>query len=146
MPRPTKNQIQDVLGRTNEISNACHAEIQLLLHLESHVSPNDCPFSYIRCSKKPCGLCHQFLSRYKSRKTDRGKSLSQTNLPSLAHCTRRLPTHPILPVDHSQGYSKLDEGKLSSAPPIPRHTQAESSANVTAAGGSLARCALANRR
>lgn len=51
MPQPKKkNQIQNVLGRANEIRTPCHAEIQLLLHLESHISEDD-PFPYIGCSK-----------------------------------------------------------------------------------------------
>lgn len=151
MPQPTKKQIQNELGQATEVRTSCHAEIQLLLHLESHISPDGYPFPYIGCSKKSCWLCHQFLSRYKSRKTDKGNfyqtRASHGRIYPLWHI--RLAVDPRIQFYLSttlRDIQDLMNEKLSSVPRIQRPAQAESSANVTVAGGALAQHALARQR
>lgn len=151
MPQPTKKQIRNALGQATEIRTFCHAEIQLLLHLESHISPDDYPFPYLGCSKKSCWLCHQFLSRYKSRKADIDNfyetRASHRRIYPLWHI--RLPVDPRLQFYVSTTLRDIQEfmsEKLTSIPRIQRTAQAQSSANITVTGSALTRRALAKQR
>jgi hypothetical protein len=151
MPQLTKDEIRKVLGKEPEIRTHCHAEIQLLLHLESYKSPEEYPFPYLGCSKKTCWLCHQFLSEYKSKKTDKDDFYqtrgSHGKVYPLWHV--RQPDDPRMQFYLSttlQDIQDLMNAKLSIVPCIRRAAQAESSANVTVAGGALKRRALAKQR
>jgi hypothetical protein len=52
--------------RRRSFRTVCHAEMQLVYHLE-HKIENETPHFNIGCSKKACFLCHMFLTRYNSR-------------------------------------------------------------------------------
>ncbi|RHZ43196.1 nucleic acid/nucleotide deaminase domain-containing protein [Aspergillus thermomutatus] len=150
-PQLKKKEIRKALGEKPEIRTHCHAEIQLLLHLESYTSPEEHPFPYLGCSKKTCWLCHQFLSRYKSKKTDKGNFYqtrgSHRKVYPLWHI--RQPADPRMQFYLSttlQDIQDLMNAKLPIVSHIQRPAQAESSANVTVAGGALKRRALAKQR
>jgi hypothetical protein len=55
----------------------CHAEIQMLKHLEN-IPSNETPIPYIGCSKKPCWMCHNLLAEYRLQTCPKliGKQLS----------------------------------------------------------------------
>lgn len=150
MPQLTKEIIRKALGREPEIRTHCHAEIQLLLHLETYFLLEEHPFLYLGC-RKTCWLYHQFLSRYKSRKTDKddfyqtrgshGKvyPLWHVSDPLAQKCNSvsRLSLRDI---------QDLMNAKLPIVLRIRRPSQAESSEKVTVAGGALKRHALAKQR
>ncbi|KAF4236359.1 hypothetical protein CNMCM6457_002341 [Aspergillus fumigatiaffinis] len=151
MPQLTKEVIRKALGKEPEISTHCPTEIQLFLHLEGNTSPEEYPFPYLGCSKKACWLCHQFLSRYKSKKTDKDDFYqtrgSHGKVYPLWHV--RQPADPRMQFYLSttlQDIQDLMNAKLPVVPRIRRPAQAESSANVTVAGGALKRRALAKQR
>lgn len=151
MPQPTKKQIQTVFGQGTEIRTSCHAEIQLLLHLESHISSDEYLFPYLGCSKKSCWLCHQFLSRYKSRTTDKGDfyetRASHGRIYPLWHI--KLPLEPRMQFYISATLRDIQElmnEKLTRVPHVQRPMQAESSTNITVISGAFRRHALAKQR
>ncbi|ORY12098.1 hypothetical protein BCR34DRAFT_564216 [Clohesyomyces aquaticus] len=76
--RIVKNGLNSVEWRNIKAPNAnerlkrflrdgrCHAEIQILYHLEHQLSKEEVPHLYIGCSKRACYMCQHFLSNYKS--------------------------------------------------------------------------------
>ncbi|KAK0709374.1 hypothetical protein B0T26DRAFT_721313 [Lasiosphaeria miniovina] len=155
IPQPTKDELQKSLGKASELSTPCHAEMQLLIHLECSLGPSAKPFPYLGCSKKACWLCHELLSRYKDKRTDT-KGFYQTRgshgrvypLWNITLAAYPQADHRIrLDLSASlRGIETLMFERLRTVSQDRLPAVAESSANVTVTGGALKRRALAKSR
>jgi hypothetical protein len=155
VPQPRKRQLDELLGRTTDLLTTCHAEIQLLLQFECSIPTDTNPFPYIGCSKMSCWLCYQLLTHYKDRRTDtrgyyqtRGSHGTVYPLWHIAPSSD-LVSYPRVQFTLSaalQDIQVLMQQQLKNVIRTQRPKKAESSANVTVAGGALKQSALTRMR
>jgi hypothetical protein len=153
--QPKKRQLDNAWGTAAKILTPCHAEVQLLLHFECSISADAESFPYIGCSRKSCWLCYQFLTCYKDRRKNR-KGYYQTRgshskVYPTWHVTLGANSLPGPRIQFSlsaalQDIQILMQQRLRNTPHTQRPQEAESSANLTIAGGALRQRALARMR
>lgn len=156
IPSPPPKKIKSVLGQGDEARCYCHAEVQVLLHLEGAEAPAADVFPYIGCSKRSCWLCHKLLAAYRDRRSrERGFYRTRgshervypfwcVTEPAAAPFDR----HALFFLSSSLGEIRKSMLRRLLAPRTgpAREAGAESSANVTTRGGPFRVRALAERR
>lgn len=164
IPIPNKTQLfrPGVWGspstKSTKLSIYCHAEIQLLVHFECILSPlNANVFPYLGCSKKSCWLCGQLLSLYRARRTkeigfyktrcSHGRVYPrwQIALPDSAYSPLHWEARSCLSTALRDIRSLMTQ-RLQNISRIRPVAVAESSANLTLAGGPLQLQALVKQR
>ncbi|KAJ6071225.1 hypothetical protein N7499_009239 [Penicillium canescens] len=155
VPQPQKRQLDELWGPRSDLLTTCHAEVQLLLQFECSIPTNTNPFPYIGCSRFSCWLCYQLFTCYKDRRTNtqgfyqtRGSHGTVYPLWHIALGSDPLP-YPRVQFNISaalQDIQVLMQQQLKDIPRTQRAKKAESSANITVAGGALRQRALAKLR
>lgn len=154
-PKPDKQKLLRIWGKGTDLLVPCHAEVQLLMHFECALPLDVDTFPYLGCSKKSCWLCHQLLSLYTARRsTQRGYYQTRCCHGRVYPLWRialpgTLPVDPIVQFYLSSTLQAIQESihdRLQATPRVRPAAVAESSANLTVAGGPLRRRALAKQR
>jgi hypothetical protein len=155
VPQPQKHHLDKLRGRPTNLLTTCHAEVQLLLKFEGSFSTNTDPFPYIGCSRMSCWLCYQLLAHYKDKRTDtrgyyqtRGSHGTVYPFWHIALGSDSV-SYPRVQFNLSvalQDIQVLMQQQLKDFLRTQRPKRAESSTNVTVAGGALKHSALTRMR
>jgi hypothetical protein len=77
MPQLTKDEARKALGKEPEIRTHCHAEIQLLLRLESPTSLKEYPVPYLGAARRHVGYVTSFCLGIRAGRQVKGISTRQ---------------------------------------------------------------------
>ncbi|KAI6080362.1 hypothetical protein F4821DRAFT_63503 [Hypoxylon rubiginosum] len=153
LPRPTQGQLNETLGSSKSISNShWHAEMQVLMHLESAIESRLSPYPYLGCSEKSCWLCSQVIERYTSKGSrDTGPGFYRSRgSHDYVHPRWTLHVPPDQIIQFYLSSTVVDildsmKSKLSPSAFVHQDPTAQSSADVTVLRGRVAQQELARR-
>ncbi|KAK9847128.1 hypothetical protein MYU51_020453 [Penicillium brevicompactum] len=153
--QPQKHYLDKLRSYPTNLLTICHAEVQLLLKFEGSFSINTDPFPYIGCSRKSCWLCYQLLTHYKDKRTDtrgyyqtRGSHGTVYPFWNIALGSDSV-SYPGVQFNLSVALRDIQilmQQQLKGFLRTQRPKRAESTTNVTVAGGALKHNALTRMR